>query len=114
MSTYYRREELLALVPGLTSQRLVRLIESEVVVPVQQGEGEVFQPCDQARLALACELGDEFDMNEDAVGLVLSMIDQMHRARAELRALMQAVEAQPQDIRRAVGSVLEQRRATGR
>ncbi len=111
MSRIYTRKELIARVPGLTGPRLVRFIEAEIVTPVQRTPEPVFHPIDLARLELACELADQFDLNADALGLVLSLVDQLHGVRGELHALMRAVAAQPAEIRARIGAALQEARA---
>lgn len=110
MSRTYTVEELVAEIPGLTLARLRRLEASEVVMPVLMGEGFAYRAVDRARLELACHLGDVFDLDEDALGLVLDLVDRMHGLRAELEALVQAVQDQPDPVRREIGRAFLRRR----
>lgn len=111
MTRVFTFEELVAEVPGLSSKRMTRYLAAGIVRPVQSGEGrESFRPVDRARLMLACELADQFALEDDALSLVLDLVDQMHGLRADLRQLMRAVEAQPEDIRRRIGAALDQAR----
>ncbi|MEL0020845.1 MAG: hypothetical protein VW709_13310 [Rickettsiales bacterium] len=41
-------------------------------------------------------------IGEEALPVVLSLLDQLHGARRELRSLADAIERQPEDIRRQV------------
>ena len=107
MSRVYTQKEVVALVPGLNGARLVHFIEAEIVTPVAREPEPAFRRIDLARLELACELADQFDLNEDALGLVLSLVDQLHGTRHELRRLMRAVSEQPEELRRAIGASLQ-------
>ncbi len=107
MSRIYTEREVIALVPGLTGARLVHFIEAEIVLPIERRPEPGFQNIDLARLELACELVDQFELNEDALKLVLSLVDQLHAKRAELGALLAALEAQPAPVRRAIGEALQ-------
>lgn len=107
-------EELVAEVPGLSALRIERYVAAGIVQPVlAEGEAESFRPVDRARLQLACELADSFDLEDDALALVFDLIDRMHRHRADLKALMQAVAAQPEEIRLRIGAALEEIRNRG-
>ena len=57
-------------------------------------------------MELACELHEQYDMEADALSMMISLIDQMHGLRAELREVLNAVEAQPEPIRRQVIEVI--------
>jgi chaperone modulatory protein CbpM len=47
------------------------------------------------------------DIAEDAVPLVLSLLDQVYELRTRLKAVMRAVEAQPRDVQLAVLAAME-------
>lgn len=110
MSRLVRKEDLIARVPGLTEARLERMIEIRIVAPVSGRETAAFAEPDIARLCLACEMVDTFDMEEDALAIVLSLTDQLHALRADLRTLMRAVEAQPQQTRADIGAAIRRLR----
>jgi len=107
MSRIYTQTEVVARIPGLTGARLLHFVEAEIVLPIERVPEPGFQGIDLARLALACELADQFDLNEDALKLVLSLVDQLHAKRAELRVLQRALQAQPDNTRRQIGEALQ-------
>lgn len=111
MSRIYTETEVIARVPGLTGPRLMRFIEAEIVLPIRRRPEPGFQGIDLARLELACELSDQFELNGEALELVLSLVDQLHATRAELRVLVKAIEAQPADMRAQIGAALQALRA---
>ncbi|MFC3119185.1 hypothetical protein [Jhaorihella thermophila] len=106
MTRYLTEDDLLDAIPRLTRQRLRALIEADILAPMESEQGRLFRRLDRARAALACDLADDFDLHEDALSMMLSLIDQLHGVRAELRAVLQALEAEPEDVRRRVSETL--------
>ncbi len=99
-------KQLIDAVTRLTSDRLTEYLAAEIVIPEQSDEGLVYQKIDVARLELACELHDQYDMEADALSMMISLIDQMHGLRAELREVLNAVEAQPEPVRQQLIEVI--------
>lgn len=79
------------------------------VRPASGGGGQKFDEVDVARIRLVCELRESLGLDEDAVPLVLSLIDQLHGLRGELKALGAAIEDQPAEIRAQVRAAYEAR-----
>jgi chaperone modulatory protein CbpM len=113
MSARYSEAETIAAIATLTRPRLMSFLQAEVVVPVQTDHGPMFRQIDIVRLELLCDLSDQFDLQEDALGVVMSLIDQLHGVRAELQAVMQAVQNEPKDVRERVAAAVLRSRATG-
>ncbi|MCI2393890.1 chaperone modulator CbpM [Aliiroseovarius sediminis] len=83
--------------------RELRLWVNEGWVKPAQGEsGPVFDDLDVARIRLVCDLRTDMSLPDDAVPVVLSLLDQVHGLRRELRGLVEAVEAQPSVTKKAV------------
>lgn len=106
MGRYLTEDDLIAAVPRLTRRRLTAFVEADILVPVQSENGRVFRRLDRARAALACDLSDDFELHEDALSMVLSLVDQLHGVRAELKAVLDALEREPQEVRRRVGETV--------
>ncbi|WP_333826817.1 hypothetical protein [Pararhodobacter sp.] len=110
MTGYLTEDEILAAIPGLTRTRLVAFIETEVVIPLRRNTGDdkapVFRQIDRARLQLLCELADDLELDEAAIGVIITLIDQLHAARKDLRAVVRAVEQEPQAVRARIGAAL--------
>ncbi|HSO42042.1 MAG: hypothetical protein ACXW25_11300 [Rhodospirillales bacterium] len=81
-------------------------IEQRWVRPQQTTEGYVFDAVDEARISLIGELRRDFACDEEVLGLVLSLLDQLYAARHLLRTVEQAVDALPADVRAAIRSHL--------
>lgn len=52
-----------------------------------------------------CGLKKEMSLPNDAVPVVLNLIDHLHQTRRELGALTRAIEEQPEDVRYSIVSV---------
>lgn len=106
--------ETLAAVPPLTRARLETWVAAEIVRPLPTPQGPAFRRLDVARLTLACELTEEFELAEEGLALVLGLIDRLQRAEAELSALAAALAAEEEPVRRRIGRlVLDVARAGG-
>lgn len=110
MTDGFSEEEAIAAVPGLTRPRLLAFVDAAVVMPQQVDTRLVFRQVDIARLALLCDLSDDLDLDESAVEVVISLIDQLHAARQSLHAIMRAVSAEPAEVRTRIGTSLRQLR----
>jgi len=63
-----------------------------------------------ARAALICNREDELGFAEDDVPVLLSLIDQIHGLRFELKGLLDALEELPPDVRATVRMRIASRR----
>lgn len=102
MSKYFTEEDVLVRVAPLTRQQLGRFVAARVVQPADSPEGRVFRQVDVARLELLCELSDALEIPDETLGVVMSLVDQLHGVRAELKAVMQALEKEPDEVRARV------------
>ena len=104
-------------VAGLQRADLERWIAHEWVRPELGGEEQdrgvyLFREIDVARVRLILELRDEMRIDEEALPLVLSLLDQLYDQRRRMRALSEALEAvAPEDVRRALAQHLAKREA---
>ncbi|MFP7671861.1 chaperone modulator CbpM [Marivita sp. S0852] len=74
------------------------------IKPATSEAGPVFDDLDVARIRLVCDLRKEMALPNDAVPVVLSLLDQLHGLRRDLKNLAGAVDAQPDEIRQAIVS----------
>lgn len=65
------------------------------VKPVQTPKGPQFDEVDAARVGLIRELRRDLMVEQEALGLILSLLDQLYAARQVLRSVEDAVEALP-------------------
>ncbi len=108
MSHFYSEEQLITTVTRLTRTRLTTYIKHEFLCPAQSESGPVYSAADLARIELICDLDEQFDLQGDALGVVLSLIDQLHGVRGELRRVMEAIEAQPKEQRAQIIAAITQ------
>lgn len=108
MSEFYSAAEVLLAVPRLTELRLTRFVEARIVLPVESSAGLGFRRIDLARIELLCELAEEFDLDEDGLGLVISLVDQLHAARRDLRAICRVIATEPPEVRARIGARLQE------
>ena len=106
MTDYYSEEETIATISLLSATRLKAFMRADAVRPIHGDSGLVFRQIDLARLELLCDLSEHFELGEDALGIVLSLVDQLHCARSELRVISEAIECEPQDVRSRIGEAL--------
>ncbi len=72
--------------------------EAGWVAPARSESGPVFDEVDVARIRLVCALRDDLGLDEGAIPVVLSLVDQLYGVRRELRALARAVDQQPDEV----------------
>ncbi|EAQ23922.1 MerR family transcriptional regulator [Roseovarius sp. 217] len=70
--------------------------------PAQSDAGPVFDELDIARIRLLCDLRKEMFIPNDALPVVLDLVDRLHQTRREFRALAKALDEQPEDVRHSV------------
>jgi chaperone modulatory protein CbpM len=100
-------ELVLTLVSGLQRQDLERWIVHRLVLPDSTAGGYAFQEVDVARIRLIRELRDDLLVNEEALPIVLSLLDQLYEVRRRMRELGQALgRTAPLEVRQAIASQL--------
>lgn len=99
-------EDLVHRLRGLDRRDLVRWIENRWVLPEQQGQTWIFHEVDVARVELILEIRHEFAIDEEAVPLLLGLLDQVYDLRRQLRRICDALAAQPRDVQEAVRRAL--------
>lgn len=105
-AVHYSETQIVAAVSSLTRSKLSAFVAAEIVTPVQSERGPLYRQIDVVRLELLCELCEQFDLDEDAAGVVISLIDQLHGVRRDLRAVLAAVEKESEEVRRRVARAL--------
>lgn len=98
----YTEHEIIARVERLTVSRLRAWIESGCIRPENKKGVYAFTEADLARINLLCELQDNLNIQEEVIPLILSLIDQIHSLRRELRDLAHAVEQQPKTVQEKI------------
>jgi chaperone modulatory protein CbpM len=102
-------DELLVRYRGLERRELLRWVENHWVLPEQHAESWVFHEVDVARIALIIDIRRDFAIDDEAMGLVLVLLDQVYELRRQMRRLCDAVATQPLDVQEAVRRALPRR-----
>ncbi len=98
--TRMNEAQVVAEVTEVTLSRLRVWVGDGWVLPSRRDDGAPeFDAIDIARLRLVCHLKDELNINDEAIPVVLSLLDQLHGVRRELKALAGALDRQPEHVR---------------
>lgn len=106
-------EELLAEFAVLRREDLLVWIAEEMVRPEGPAEAPGFSEEARGRVRLLCTLRYELEIETGSLPVVMSLLDQLHDTRRQLRALAGAVTAQDQAVREAIIAALQERGPPG-
>jgi chaperone modulatory protein CbpM len=81
---------------GIERIELTAWIDQSWVRPLRQGDDWHFDDLDVARLQLICDLRREMAVNDEAIPVVLELLDQLYATRATLAQLRDAIERLPE------------------
>jgi chaperone modulatory protein CbpM len=87
----------------LTSVHIERWVARGLLRPSQGGS---FEAVDVARVSLLAELVDDIGLDEDAAETVVTLLDQLHASRRQLKLLGDAIAKQPPATRQAIAETL--------
>ena len=83
--------ELVATEIGVAADELTVWIERRWVLPGTSGSELDFTEIDRARLRMIVEFRRDLAIDDEAMPVILDLVDRLHAARAELRRIMEAV-----------------------
>jgi chaperone modulatory protein CbpM len=104
-------EELVGRLAGVDRRELVHWVENRWVLPERQQDTWIFHEVDVARVELILEIRKEFGIDDDALALVLGLLDQVYDLRRQLGRLCDALAVQPPEVQAAVKRALPRPRA---
>jgi chaperone modulatory protein CbpM len=99
-------EVLEALEIVLTRETLENYISREWVRPVRKEKVCYFEEIDISRIQLIQQLRHDMHVGDEAMDVVLSLLDQMYGLRARMRRLTDAIERQPRRVQAEIFSLL--------
>ena len=99
-------EDLVQQFERLDRRELVRWIENRWVLPERRAQTWIFHEVDVARVELILDIRHEFAIDEEALPLVLGLLDQVYDLRRQLRRICDALAAQPRELQDAVRRAL--------
>ncbi len=105
MAGMLKERDVVARVRRVELRELRMWVREGWIRPAEGPGGPVFDELDVARIRLVCDLRKEMSLPGDAVPVVLSLLDQVHGLRRELRGLAEAVDAQPEETRRRIAEI---------
>ena len=98
-------------IKGLDAEELRQWVAERWVRVEESERGFFFHEVDVARVRLIRELRHELAIGDEAIPVILQLLDQVYGLRRRLRRLCEAVEAQPLELRDAVRTHLAQGRS---
>jgi chaperone modulatory protein CbpM len=87
---------------GVTVEDLMGWVERRWVLPVRSGKDLAFGDADRARIRMILDFHRDLAIDDEAMPVVLDLIDRLHAARAQLRAVLQGVAELPEPAQSAV------------
>ena len=99
-------EDLLKRLKELDRRELTRWVENRWVLPERRDETWIFHEVDVARIELILEIRHEFAIDEEALPLVLGLLDQVYDLRRQLRRMCDALAAQPPEVQAIIREAL--------
>src|SRR5437868_6988775 len=76
------------------------------VRPIQKEDTFYFEGIDVARIQLIQQLKHDMQVNDEAMDVVLSLLDQMYDLRARLKCITDCIERQPRRVQAEIFSLL--------
>ena len=98
--------ELIETISLLEADALQRWIDCGWVLPRHDNDTSYFDDSDVVRVRLICELHYELHIEEDNLSVVLSLMDQLYATRRSLRDILEAVHAQPDEVRASIAAIV--------
>lgn len=99
-------EVVLQEVGGVHRTELQQWIEARWILPERRAEGYFFHEIDVARIRLILELRQQLMIDDEAMPVVLNLLDQIYSLRCRLKSIATAVENLPPDIQKILRATL--------
>jgi chaperone modulatory protein CbpM len=87
---------------GVAVEDLTVWIERRWVLPARHGRQLAFDAADLARIRMIMDFHDDLAIDDEAMPVVLDLIDRLHAARAQLRDVLRAVADLPEAAQASV------------
>lgn len=97
-------DDLLATISALQRSDLERWVSEELVVPEQDRGSLTFSDMECARIRLICTLTYQLDVDDSALPVVLSLLDQLYDTRHRLLSLTRAIKTQDETVQLAIAA----------
>jgi len=93
---------------GISETDLRLWIEQRWILPARREDGFFFDDVDLARARLIRELRTDLMVNEEAIPVVLSLLDQLHALRRALASVNAAIDKASPAARREIADLLKE------
>lgn len=102
-------DDILGIFSELRRETLYIWIRRGWLSPTRHEDRYRFEEIDVARLRLILEFRSDLELDDEALDVVLPLLDQVHGLRRELHRLAEAVKAQPPAVRAQISALLAKR-----
>ena len=102
-------QSLCALVGDLPAAEVERWILEAWVLPENADGVYVFHEVDVARVQLIVELKRDMAIDDEAMPVVLNLLDQLYALRRRLKRVTAALDSLPPELRAAIAARLDER-----
>jgi chaperone modulatory protein CbpM len=106
-----RLAELVRTLDGVEAAEVERWVARGWVVPESEEGAVVFGEVDVARVRLIAEIRRDCEIDEETIPVVLGLLDQVYALRRGLKEILEVLEEQPEDVRKAVAAAISRRHA---
>lgn len=100
-------DDLLIRFAGLERAELARWVENRWVLPDEAGGRWAFHEVDIARVELILHVRRDFSVGDDAMELMLGLLDQIYSLRRQMARLVDALAKQPPEVQAAIKRALK-------
>ena len=108
----FTEEEVLRLIPDLSRDELFEFVEAGWIKPEENSSAGaaafVFLQVDVARAQFITDLRHDMRVNDEAVPVILSLVEQVHALRNDLDTLAKSIQTQGPDIRTKIVETIRQ------
>ena len=84
---------------GIAVEDLNEWVERRWVLPSHTGADLAFDEVDRARIRMIVDFHRDLAIDDEAMPVVLDLLDRLHAARAQLRMVLQGVAELPESAR---------------
>jgi len=109
MTTAMSFDEVVAEVARVRAGELRRWVHRGWVRPARRGRAWRFAEIDVARVRLICDLRHDLTIDEDAIAVVLDLVDQVYELRRQLHTVLGVLGEAPEPVRRTLQQRLAER-----
>lgn len=81
---------------GITVEDLTGWIERRWVLPIRTGGDLAFDEVDRARIRMILEFHRDLAIDDEAMPVVLDLLDRLHAVHAQLRSVLEGITELPE------------------